>query len=281
MDDDKLLRIMKDSKVAICQPKLDGERAWVMWEDDEPYLISSTGSIIQSVPHIPLALKEFAKITGERYSFDGELYRKGWSFEQIHSIVGRKVNLSEDYSCIEYHIFDIKQLDKPQISRIGTILELFNMWEEKADDTLSSILKMVLFKICNNIEDVHTSYKEFVNAGYEGIVVRHMHAPYKIGRPWYILKFKPKRNDTYNFVGFEEAISQTGEPLKRVGAIVCSDAEGVMFKVGTGTGLSNCDLERLWNNRSSYNSSNKVLVEYQNLTETGGVPRFGKFVEII
>lgn len=285
LDDNNLERIFKDSKQGvIVQPKLDGVRAWVDYtETGQPLLISSTGSIIDSVPHINLALKNMANVIGEERAFDGELYVKGWSFERINSVVSRTANLHEDFSEIEYHIFDIKSRQS-QIERIVDIHEHLNDWKNRANNedycTFHKILRAVPHSMCMTIKSVHNSYNTWVSDGYEGIVVRHMIAPYKEGRPWYILKFKPKREDLYNFEYFEEAVSQTGEALGRVGAVVCSDDEGNMFRVGTGIGLTHADLEKLWNDKDFYTKDHKVLVAYQNLTSAGGVPRFGKFIEI-
>ena len=282
MDDKNLERIFNDAGCAFCQPKLDGERCWINATHamEVPELISSTGRRIISMPHIELALKEFLNITGKPFPLDGELYEKGNSFEQIASKINRTVHLHSEYVDMVYHVFDIKT-QEPQATRLLRLAEIFNKWKEIVDPLYKDLIKLVPFELAETIEDVHKYYAQYILQDYEGIIVRHPKAPYHIGRPWYVLKFKPKKRDTYNFVRFDEAFSAEGLPLARVGAIVCSDTEGNTFRVGPGVGYSIYMLQEIWRKRHCYTPDWSVVVDYQNLTHTGGVPRFGKFVEII
>jgi len=155
-------------------------------------------------------------------------------------------------------------------------------WIREGDKSLHRLIKLVPTELCYSTEEVHQKYSDICAKGYEGIIVRHPNAPYKDGRPWTMLKFKPKKEDIYDFVKVEEAFSDAGEPLKRVGAIVCQDGEGRTFSVGTGAGYTHDDLQELFRKWLAGNLLGyKVRVQYQNLTETGGVPRFGKFIEVI
>ena len=99
----------------ITQPKLDGERCRAICRGHEkPILLSSTESIITSVPHINKALQKKC-FHGE---LDGELYIKGMDFDDISSIVSRTVNLHPDYEQMEYHIFDIVDKYSPAVKEV-------------------------------------------------------------------------------------------------------------------------------------------------------------------
>ncbi len=284
LDDKNLKRLFRDSGWVVSQPKLDGDRCW----NSGSTLISSNANIFYGVPHIQKAIEHLTEIIKkaleekEYYiSFDGELYKHGYSHEQIHGIVSRTKELHKDFLSIQYHIFDIKDTKATQIERIDKLLFIKDLWEKHAIEEYKDILQFVPSHVCAIEEDVWDKYAHYNSQGYEGIIIRHPHAFYidrsPAARPWFVLKYKPKRSDTYDFVSFEEAISSTGEPLGRVGAITCKDQEGNEFKVGAGLGVDNAELQHMWENREYYNQDMKVLVEYQNLTSMGGVPRFGKF----
>ena len=94
-----------------------------------------------------------------------------------------------------------------------------------------------------------------------------------------MMKFKPKREDIYEIVGFEEETSQYKEPKARLGALICRAQEGEeTFHVGTG--YSADQRASLWPLRTSL-PGKRVRVRYQHLTSARGVPRSAVFVEIL
>ena len=95
-------RLLKWEPPYIVQPKLDGERGRLIVEPNRTILLSSTEEIITSVPHINRHASEILPF-GE---WDGELYIHGKTFEEIHSIVSRTVNLHPDYETMQFHVFD-------------------------------------------------------------------------------------------------------------------------------------------------------------------------------
>lgn len=286
MDDKKLERIFKHGGCVCAQPKLDGERAWVHALSDEDYLISSQGKFINSVPHINLALKILLDKFGRPFQLDGELYNKRMSFEQISSIVSRTVNLHDDYKEMQYHIFDIKLDNEPQFYRFGLLKDMELWWRDNAPEWIKYAIQFVPFHTCASPEEVDIEYSRYIEEGYEGIIVRHPSANYitrnPAARPWFILKFKPKREDIYDFVDMEQQYSEAGIGKGMVGAVTCADTEGNKFRVGCGSGLDSGSLRDVWFRYTSgeYRSGCKVRVQYQSLTQTGGVPRFGKFIEV-
>jgi ATP-dependent DNA ligase len=113
---------------------------------------------------------------------------------------------------------------------------------------------------------------------YEGIIVRHIDGLYVRRRSPYIMKFKPKRSDDYEILSFKEAIAKSGEPKGMLGAVECRGLDGTIFQVGAGC-LSHPERVAAWGNRREYHGGT-VTVQYQNLTSTGGVPRFGLVLEL-
>lgn len=273
LDEHNLDRNFKLCKYMLVQPKLDGVRAWVDWVDGEPVLVSSQGHTITSVPHINLALKELCDVTSLRHNFDGEIYSHGLSFEDIISRAKRTAELHHDYATLQYHIFDVKGTDM-QVCRMRMLQYLETEWKRVADPELHFALNFVPTMTARRGQ-IAEYLDRFVRDGYEGIIVRNPLASYVETRPYTILKWKPSKKDWYKIEAVEEAISEDGTPLGRVGAFMCSDRYGNTFKCGPGLGATHSVASELWQKREEL-IGQYAEVYYQNLT-TKGVPRFGKF----
>jgi len=260
-------RLAKWQPPYIVQPKYDGVRCRAIpletSADRGFMLLSSEENVIFSVPHINLALMSL----GIRAELDGELYCHGMSFEQIVSITSRTVNIHENHREIQFHVFDVVN-DQPQMKRSLIIENLkgFSPW-----------IKVAPFYLCMNLDDVMSAFDKIVEAGYEGIIVRHFQAPYERKRSLYVMKFKPKREDEYEIVGVQEEIDKDGNPKDTLGALVCQSGDGNLFKVGTG--FSEERRSQLWDTQGMLKGM-KAKVKYQHLTTGKQVPRFPVFVEI-
>ena len=119
LDEGRLSRL---GKHFLMQPKLRGERVIVEWFAGEAVLISSYGNEFKFMDHITAALKPLYDKFGP-IPFDGEIYKHGWSQEQVNSAMNRKVNRSSESANLEYHIFDIRTNDKcyQRLEMIGNL----------------------------------------------------------------------------------------------------------------------------------------------------------------
>ena len=201
------------------------------------------------------------------YELDGELYIHGQPFEEIHSRVGRTVNMHPDYEEIGYYIFDIVD-QEPQHRRVYELMSL----------GVKPPLYIVPLQVCETLEDIMRVYDQYLHRGYEGIVVRHWENAYIRRRSTYMMKFKPKKDDYYEIIGTAEEISIDGKPKGRLGSILCRGTDGNTFSVGTG--LKDSEREFLWSTREEI-VGKSVHVAYQHITSGKKVPRFPVFLEII
>lgn len=251
----------------IVQPKLDGERCRTVPIGEGKYmLLSSEENPFFSVPHINKALNKL----GIDVELDGELYCHGMNFEQIHSIVSRTINLHPDREAIKFYVFDYVS-EEPQMMRIGKLPRIL---PQKSNLPIIT----VPYHICESLEDVMKTYDLLLNKGYEGIIVRHLQAPYIRKRSTYMMKFKPKKEDIYDIIGFKEEINKEGNPKDRLGALVCKGDDGTEFSVGSG--LRDEDREKLWEGKEGLKGK-RVRIQYQHLTTGRKVPRFPVFVEVL
>lgn len=246
------------------QPKLDGERC--RQDPDTGMLLSSTEDIIYSVPHINEELKKL-KLPFEP---DGELYKHGMSFEDIHSIVSRTVNLHPDHEQMQYHVFDIATDDPSymQAKRSADIKKFFARFVDP-----SGPIKLVTTTYAHTKDDVMKYYDRYVSYGYEGIILRHPYASYIRRRSTNVMKFKPKKQDDYEIIGFTEEHDKHGNPKNRLGTITCVGATGDVFDVYSG--FDDSLREILWAKRHTDLIGRFVTVHYQNIG-SGGVPKFGR-----
>jgi ATP-dependent DNA ligase len=263
-------RLEKWNPPYITQPKLDGVRCRALRHTTNDghwtwLLVSSTEDLIISCPHIIEAL-EMMDIPTDILELDGELYHHGWSFEEVYSVTSRTVNIHPDYKKIQFHVFD------EIVEILSQAKRLVNLNGIEFNTTITRVPHKIAF----SLKDVMAHYREYLDDGYEGIIVRHFEAPYLRRRSIYMMKFKPKKSDSYLIVGYKEEIDKYGEPKGRLGALIC-ESDGQQFSVGSG--LDDSTRKRLWSIRDSL-AGQYAHIEYQHITPGRGVPRFPIFVSI-
>ena len=247
----------------ICQPKLDGVRCRAICKGPIVILLSSTCSIISSVPHINAALEKL----NLNMELDGELYSHGDSFETINGIASRTLNLHEDYHNLHYHVFDTIS-DNNQLERLLQLKQIKNF---------NSYLEIVPIELAYTFQDIMRIYERFLSQDYEGIIVRHRLAAYVRKRSRFVLKFKPKKSDIYKVVGASQMLDKNNNPKPLLGALTCTSDEGTIFSVGSG--MSEVFRREIWKDPSTL-IGKFCKISYQHLTSKGS-PRFPIFIEIL
>jgi DNA ligase 1 len=257
-------RLDKWSPPYLVQPKLDGERARAVFDNQRQtyYLLSSTEHEITSCPHIVKALNNLGTVA----ELDGELYCHGMIFEDIYSRVSRTVNLHPDHEQIEFHIFDVVANGEQHV-RTGWLNQ----------QGFAHPLYVVSSVVAGNLDDIMYHYDHLLNKGFEGIIVRHIDAPYVRKRSVHMMKFKPKKDDWYTVVGTTEEIDKFGKPKGTLGALICQGDDGTQFSVGSG--LTRDQRNELWLDRESL-VGELCHVQYQHITPGKGVPRFPVFITV-
>lgn len=267
------------------QPKLDGERCRALWNPEERLvkLLSSTGELITSVPHINKQLETWfgaVEKLPEIVELDGELYRHGWKFEQIHSVVSREYDSTRhpDFEQIQFHVFDIVIDRWKQSSRLYMLDALCRHVKKEHAISTGAIQQVETLEVERDADQIVKHYEFFINLGYEGIVVRDMVSPYIRKRNRFVMKFKVRNTDIYQIYNIYPAVAKNGDLLDMVGSFTVIDDDGLMFEVGAGC-LTHTQRREILANKKSY-FNRKLKCSYQGHTE-GGVPRFGLVVEII
>jgi len=249
-------RLQKWNDTVIVQPKLDGERCRGI-VGLEPILVSSEGEIKNfACPHLVQALREIFFSLGRDLELDGELYIHGESHPEIHSIVSRTTNLHPLYYTIEYHVFDLIDETKSQLHRLKELKNISLIFP--------SCIKLVPSIPAENLGDVREIFSRYISDGYEGIIIRHCDMPYVRKRSTFMMKFKPKKEDEYEIIGYVEG---TGKYLGTIGAILCRGDDGTTFEVGSFS-INDSERKLLWNMRAELTLFN-CRVGYQHKLPSG------------
>lgn len=267
-------RLAKWAPPYIVQPKYDGDRckAYPLKDNSQTsghsirwtkqslasktnYLcLTSEENPYFSIPHIKSSLNN----SGLNLILDGELYSHNLcqegGHELIHSIASRTVNLHPRHEELKYYIFDI-EVDKSQIGRLKILNEI--------KELNIPHIEVAPYWICDTLDDIKRIYDMLVSQGYEGIIIRHYLNPYEKKRSTWVMKFKPKKKDTYQIVGWNEEISKDGIPKGRIGSLIMSSQSGDTFSVSAG--LNDHSRALLWKVRDKLDHY-KATIHYQHLT---------------
>lgn len=247
------------------QPKLDGMRCIVksdgMW--------SRNGKQVISAPHIFNALEplfeEYPDIV-----LDGELYaeRSEIDFNTIISCVRKTKPNLEDYMIskqyIRYHVYDCGSHPEGFIKRYKFLYEEIKLHEY-------DFIVPVETNFVRSHQEVMQLYKDYVNRGYEGQMLRVLDAPYENKRSKYLLKHKSWVENEFEIKGVVEG---KGNLSGKVGKLQF-ELNGKPFDSAVNGGWEY--LEQLFKRKDLIGKP--ATVKYFELTEDG-VPRFPKVVEI-
>lgn len=264
-------RLAKWQPPYIVQPKYDGDRCRNEPLETSSILLTSEENIFYSVPHIN---EQLDKSGLSNTPWDGELYNhkvhEEGGHELIHSIVSRTVNLHSRYKEMNFHIFDIKYPGMSQMERLSTLNKL-------ASSTLPPNIRVAPYWICETLDEIKKVYDTLIYRKYEGIVIRHLHNTYEERRSTLLMKFKPKRTDTYKIVGWKEEVSISGVPKGRIGSLILSSQDGDEF--GVSAGLDGDEKAKLWDIRDTL-AGKTAIVHYQHLTNKN-IPKGTFDIEVI
>lgn len=251
-------RLLRWKPPHIVSLKYDGDRSWNDGHPSGSTLLTSEGNIRSSVPHINLEIDElrFANLPldGEMYSH--ELYLEG-GHELIHSIASRTVNLHPRHKEMQFHVFDLKIPDMSFAERLHLLTE--------ASKAFKKYLIFAPIWICHTLDEVKHAYDKAIEWKYEGIVIREHNAFYDSDKhSTHMMKFKPKKKDEYEIVGWKEEVSIDGDPKGRIGSLILSSKLGEHFSVGAGLDANQKDY--LWSIRDRL-VGNKAIIHFQHLTQ--------------
>ena len=263
-------------------------------------LQSRTGAFFTGLPYIAAALRPYLS-QHPSVVIDGELYTDQMPFEELAGLIKKKKITDSDkarLTKVKYHVYDIydrKNENMPYSERLGVLAAAVRRCGCVANDTVTaSTASMAAARVLRSaavavaadaaaeaeavvilvrtekvaaLSDFRRLFSEFVEAGYEGIMLRNGAGVYRANyRSNDLQKYKEFMEDEYRIIDFKEGDGRDA------GAViwVCETADGKEFTVRP---RGTMEQRRVWfNDGESYIGKNLTVV-YQELTEDGK-PRF-------
>jgi DNA ligase-1 len=239
------------------EQKLDGVRVLAVVTKTTVNLYSRNGKPFDNFPQIVESLEDirnrFAKLfqtTPHGFVLDGEII--GESFQALMKQAQRKTDVKTDG--MTYSVFDVIPLadferghwNAQQRKRMAILDEYRSVFEMTDCVRIMDGIEVDLDTAEGH--DIMRRYAEdSVAAGFEGIMIKDLGAPYECRRSTFWMKWKPTITVDLNIVGFEEG---TGRNAGRLGAIICEGTDNDrLIRVNVGSGLSDANRDEYWHSR--------------------------------
>ena len=264
----------------IVSPKIDGIRCCVI--DGVAY-----SRTLKKIPndYIRAQLFELWEINGKPFLMDGEL-TVGDSFQSCTSGIMTKKGEPK----FRYSIFDWAQF---------YIFKEFNYIIRFQNIPYDNLLKAYEIKELWKLQNIE---EEFIEQGYEGIILRNPNSPYKFGRSTFnehgLMALKRFEDAEAKIIEFEQKYSNENEleydergyakrsnhkdnmvPLNTLGAFLVEGIngkfKGVQFKIGTGKGLDDMARKDVWSNKDKW--LNRIIKYKFQSTGSKDKPRIPTF----
>ena len=283
------------------EPKLDGVRVLMFVipgasEGVTTVCYSRNGKVFDNFGHIEQQVSDnFVKIVRacakvdqgrsliDGFVLDGEVI--GNTFQELMRQARRKTDVQADDSV--FNIFDIVPLQdfrnghyNAQLRKRIALLDAMRSVVDIMPNVELLPHIMVNLDTSAGKDQLDRYAKDNVNAGFEGIMIKELEAPYVCKRSTDWMKWKPTLTVDLEVVGVEEG---TGRNLGRLGALVCHGIDdGKEITVNVGSGFSDTDRDDYWTNRNLVIGRTAevlcdVITQNQDGTYSLRFPRFVRF----
>jgi DNA ligase-1 len=282
------------------EPKLDGVRALFMVIPSDSAMtvmcLSRNGKVFENFTHIENQIHDnFNNLVHacqgidqgrgliDGFVLDGEVI--GNTFQELMRQARRKSDVQAADSVL--NIFDIIPLDdfrrghwNAQLKKRIALLDAIRPVVDAMPNVELLPHLMVDLDTASGKDQLERYAKDNVNAGFEGIMIKNLDAPYQCKRSTDWMKWKPVITVDLEVIGVEEG---TGRNEGRLGALVCAGEDGNKFiTVNVGSGFSDGDRDTYWRD-SRYVVGRTaeilcdVITQNQDGTYSLRFPRFVRF----
>ena len=232
------------TKPVFMQPKLDGVRCLIQYDDGKVTAYSRTGKVWQNIEHITLNLYKFFD-KHPNVILDGELYNHDFKddFESIISMVRKTKPTAEDRvisaNNVQFHCYDI----------VDEVLTF--------DMRIHFIAKTVPRSYCiHHVDTIQVAteslskvfHQSNLEMGYEGSILR-TNDTYACKRSHNLRKFKDFSDAEATIVGY---LDGKGKRTGTLGKFIMQDDNGVEFGCPPGKGYTYKQLGTMLENIGDY-----------------------------
>lgn len=262
--------------------KLDGYRA--RWDPRRLQFISRQNKPTFSAP-------QWFKNAIPNIDLDGELYQGRDGFQKMGA-ARKKEPIDEEWFDIKYYIYDAPEFNgtfKERYEFLKSIMPKINgHWIEyrktldKKFHNVSCPVVLTKHTIVKNIDEMNSFYKNIIDIGGEGIMLKDPNSEYVDGRSHYMLKYKPTLDAEAVITGFRPG---TGKYNGMLGAFICQPliSKGNFHILDKHKNhefaISGMDDGVRKDYENTHPIGTIITYEYTSLTDSGK-PRFARYVRI-
>jgi len=200
---------------AYAQPKLDGLRCLAYRVDGKVKLMSRGGKEY-ILPHISDELENMIDST---QILDGEIYLHGLTLQTINSLVKDVEKDATALKFFTYDFTDLEYLDDSWETRMGVLEAFYEIHHPKTCCFVES-------KLVNSEKEIDVALGEYLQDGYEGLILRLANGPYKLnGRSSDLLKYKKFTDDEFEIIGWKRGKGK----FLNVPSFQCITKDGAIF----------------------------------------------------
>ncbi len=257
-------RLTDKIEVAV-EPKLDGIRCFAIVESGKALLYARSGKLISNFDSTIGA--ELSKLPDGCY--DGEIMGK--DFIALMRQAYRKENVDTDDTYLS--LFDYVPMvewksRKASMPCRTRYIKLYDNLISAGD--LKYLKYTPRYIVPADYDTIKEWHDDFVQQGYEGVMVKDLDAPYKFGRGPEVMKLKSFHDVDLKI---DRLLEGTGRHSGKLGSVVVN-YHGVEVQVGSG--FSDELRETIWGDPKSF-LRRIIEVRYQEVTPDGSL-RFPTFV---
>ena len=232
------------NKPVFIQPKLDGVRCLIQYDEGKVKAYSRTGKVWQNIEHITLNLYKFFD-KNPNVILDGELYNHDFrnDFESIISMVRKQKPTMQDrlksHTHVQFHCYDI--VDETQS------FQNRNKFIELTLPQSYCVKHVHTIQVYGDNNAKHHHGLHLID-GYEGSIVRTNDA-YACKRSHNLRKFKDFHDAEATIVGY---LDGKGKRTGTLGKFIMQDDNGVEFGCPPGKGYTYKQLGTMLENIGDY-----------------------------
>lgn len=207
------------------QLKMDGMYMDIRVYDDKVVYMTRKGSVINlNTPERDELIIKYAS----GYTLQGEAIVSGDSLESIlnRSEGNGYLNSDDiDISKVKFYVWDMIKNEDFDAKKSDVIYQERLAKVEKACYLIGDFVELVDTRICRNIDDVISHFKDVRSTGQEGTVVKNQFLKWKDGTSTDQLKFKVVVEADLVITGFNEG---EGKFAGLVGSVICQSSDGLV-----------------------------------------------------
>jgi len=277
-DKEKILNVIKDNDMVEVDVKMDGRYVNIIVHDNIVEMVSRQGKpsfinnkkLINTAKYTAIYLAKNNNID-DGIVFNGELMLEGYSRYEANGILNSIIKITEKELAGENIEKDLEKFKKKHGDFEKIVDKVYvTVWDflpykfykenkpwkkirkkrleilEKSMPVLTDVIRLVEYKFLHSYKGIMTYFKELLNKGEEGVIVKSLKGIWENKKPVYQIKMKLEFTINLKIVGFNPGKKGT-KYANTLGSLQCESSDGLLKADASGIKDDKRDL--IWNSR--------------------------------